>query len=421
MGEEDTDTIVNAIVHTANRSYGQLVDDFIRLKILPPDTDRAVVQPLMDKAITPYVRGGGAQNYKDEIEKIYGTGTSGFQALTSDVVTVMGDVPFSIPPYFALLARAVVTLEGTALQGDPNYQLVMEAYPFVARRLLSGDRPALQTALEDILYAGGSGGDDQLRLSRLSTLLISALSPEELATADSGAFIDLDAAGDAQNLALRDVVRLFLSPSGRNLRSVLVPEVATAADVLLRRGIRRLAQVAQTTATIPRPPVPFLPWPAPGAISDALGSVPLPVPIPLANGQLTYASTLSEASGGKFLDGDDLPPPSAVLRVFHTALTTGVVELPNGAPASSGDILTALSAAERAASAAETTAISTLGRENVPWTPFEADAEEDIVGAIGALSEEESAEFRTFVLEVISIVWEKSAKRAEEARLATTT
>ncbi|XRB04337.1 AarF domain-containing protein kinase [Pycnococcus provasolii] len=444
LTEEDTDTIVNAIVHTANRSYGQLVDDFIRLKILPPDTDRAVVQPLMDKAITPYVRGGGAQNYKDEIEKIYGTGTSGFQALTSDVVTVMGDVPFSIPPYFALLARAVVTLEGTALQGDPNYQLVMEAYPFVARRLLSGDRPALQTALEDILYARGSGGDDQLRLSRLSTLLISALSPEELATADSGAFIDLDAAGDAQNLALRDVVRLFLSPSGRNLRSVLVPEVATAADVLLRRGIRRLAQVAQTTATIPRPPVPFLPWPAPGAISDALGSVPLPVPIPLANGQLTYAmrsagdvvdvlapelsneelayaSTLSEASGGKFLDGDDLPPPSAVLRVFHTALTTGVVELPNGAPASSGDILTALSAAERAASAAETTAISTLGRENVPWTPFEADAEEDIVGAIGALSEEESAEFRTFVLEVISIVWEKSAKRAEEARLATTT
>lgn len=41
----------------------------------------------------------------------------GFQAMTSDALTVLNDIPFSIPPYFALLARAIVTLEGLALTG----------------------------------------------------------------------------------------------------------------------------------------------------------------------------------------------------------------------------------------------------------------------------------------------------------------
>ena len=60
----------------------------------------------------------------------------GFQQMTQDALTVLNSVPFSIPPYFALIARAVVTLEGIALQGNPDYGLIMEAYPFVARKLL---------------------------------------------------------------------------------------------------------------------------------------------------------------------------------------------------------------------------------------------------------------------------------------------
>ena len=59
----------------------------------------------------------------------------GFQAMTQDALTVLNDVPFSIPPYFALLGRAIVTLEGVALTGDPNYGIIMEAYPFVARKV----------------------------------------------------------------------------------------------------------------------------------------------------------------------------------------------------------------------------------------------------------------------------------------------
>ena len=66
--------------------------------------------------------------------------------MTQDALTVLNDIPFTIPPYFALIARAVVTLEGVALQGDPDYGLIMEAYPFVARKLLRDDRPGAALA-----------------------------------------------------------------------------------------------------------------------------------------------------------------------------------------------------------------------------------------------------------------------------------
>ena len=46
-------------------------------------------------------------------------------------------VPFAIPPEFALIARAVGCLEGIALTGDPQYKMVLEAYPGVAVRALA--------------------------------------------------------------------------------------------------------------------------------------------------------------------------------------------------------------------------------------------------------------------------------------------
>ena len=52
-----------------------------------------------------------------------------------------------IPPYFALIIRAISVLEGIALTGDPDFAIVDEAYPYVAKRLLTDDSPRLQAAL----------------------------------------------------------------------------------------------------------------------------------------------------------------------------------------------------------------------------------------------------------------------------------
>lgn len=180
LKQSDIDKMVSAIIHLANRDYESLVDDFIQLEILPADCDRAKVVPLMDKALTPYVKGGGAKKYEEELKKMYGvqdgsmsSAARGFQAMTQDALTVLNDVPFSIPPYFALLARAIVTLEGIALTGDPNYGIITEAYPFVARKLLREDRPEIQKALYEVLFVNGTAG--QMQINRLAVFLNSAL------------------------------------------------------------------------------------------------------------------------------------------------------------------------------------------------------------------------------------------------------
>ncbi len=105
IDEDDRDYMISAVIHLANKDYASLVDDFIQLEILPQDTNRAAVIPLMDKALSPYVKGGGAKKYEEELRKLYGmqdgsmqSQVGGFQAMTQDALTVLNDIPFSIPP-----------------------------------------------------------------------------------------------------------------------------------------------------------------------------------------------------------------------------------------------------------------------------------------------------------------------------------
>lgn len=127
----DQDHMISAVIHLANKDYASLVDDFIKLNILPSDCDRAAIIPLMDKALSPYVKGGGAKKYEEELKKLYGmednnmsSQVGGFQAMTQDALTVLNDIPFSIPPYFAILGRAIVTLEGVCCLTDTYTSLL---------------------------------------------------------------------------------------------------------------------------------------------------------------------------------------------------------------------------------------------------------------------------------------------------------
>jgi predicted unusual protein kinase regulating ubiquinone biosynthesis (AarF/ABC1/UbiB family) len=244
VSQDDMDTMVSAIIHLANRDYASLVDDFVDLKVLPTDTDRALVIPLMDKALTPYVKGGGAQTYADEVRKQYGMSESltdsaamgGFQAMTQDALTVLNDIPFAIPPYFALLGRAIVTLEGIALQGNPRYGIIKEAYPFVSRKLLKEDRPVMQKALQEVLYGkaapGATGG---LQSTRLVVLLNSAIG---VVAQDTDSFIDLDSL-PTDAISVPKSLKFILSNNSGALREILTKEIVTAADVLLRQSFRK--------------------------------------------------------------------------------------------------------------------------------------------------------------------------------------
>jgi aarF domain-containing kinase len=325
--QEDMDAMVSSIVHLANKDYAALVDDFIRLQILPADCNRGKVIPLMDKALSPYVKGGGAKQYEQELKKMYGmqdgsmeSTVGGFQAMTNDMLTVLNDIPFSIPPYFALLARAVVTLEGLALSADPSYGLVIEAYPFVARKLLSSDRPELQQALQEVLYAGTTPGGEGMRgvitPTRLAGLINSAAGI--VAKQEGQAFVDLDAVPE-DGISAGDALAYVLSPAAASLRTLLATEAENAADLLLRQALRK--SVPLIAAAVPQPPrLPFLPAPP----------EPLELPLPLVLPSTPTSSLLSGAGGG--VAGF----PAALLAGTPT-LTTGQQLLDALAPALSRD------------------------------------------------------------------------------------
>lgn len=293
IGPADRDNMISAVIHLANKDYANLVDDFIKLAILPDDTDRAAVIPLMDKALSPYVKGGGAKKYEEELRKLYGmedkgnmqSQVGGFQAMTQDALTVLNDIPFSIPPYFAILGRAIVTLEGVALTGNPNYGIIMESFPFISRKLLSEDRPEIQRALQEVLYTGDDAAG--LKLSRLLSLLNNAAG--SIFAKDGAAFVDLDAVPE-DGLSFATGLKFVLSEKAESLRTLLEPEVDAIVDVLTRQLFRKAANEAIIALTPPRPPaLPFL-----GDIlppSPKLDGFPLPFLLPKSGaGGLTRPS-----------------------------------------------------------------------------------------------------------------------------------
>lgn len=60
--------------------------------------------------------------------------------------------PFQIPSYFALILRAFSVIEGIALRVDPDYAIVQECFPYLARRLLTDNSPRVRAALQQMLY-----------------------------------------------------------------------------------------------------------------------------------------------------------------------------------------------------------------------------------------------------------------------------
>ena len=109
------------------------------------------------------------------------------QALSQDLLRTTLEIPFSVPPYMSLLARSIATLEGIALLGDPNYQMVAQAYPFVVRKVLRNSTASVGTLLRDIVFDASTGA---VKPTRLSALLNAALG---FVADRTDGFVDLDA------------------------------------------------------------------------------------------------------------------------------------------------------------------------------------------------------------------------------------
>lgn len=103
----------------------------------PPQTTYCICSGL-SKVFDQALEGGGAKNFN-------------FQELAADLAQITFDYPFKIPPYFALIIRAIGVLEGIALVGNPDFALVDEAYPYLSKRLLTDDSEELRASLRLVM------------------------------------------------------------------------------------------------------------------------------------------------------------------------------------------------------------------------------------------------------------------------------
>jgi aarF domain-containing kinase len=146
--------MIEAIAHLLNRDYTEIGQDFINLGFIPEGTDTEPIVPALTKVFDVALAGGGAKSIN-------------FQELAADLAQITYEFPFQIPPYFALVIRAISVLEGIALVGNPTFAIIDEAYPYIARRLMTDDSPRLKKALRYMVY----GKEGQFDAERLIDLL----------------------------------------------------------------------------------------------------------------------------------------------------------------------------------------------------------------------------------------------------------
>lgn len=141
LEESTKETLVDALVHLVNKDYTDLAEDFVKLGFLTPETNIAPIVPALESVLGNAI-GKNVQEFN-------------FKTITDQFSELMYDYPFRVPAKFALIIRSLVTQEGIALSLNPNFKIVEVAYPYVARRLLMGESPALRRRLLNVLFKDG--------------------------------------------------------------------------------------------------------------------------------------------------------------------------------------------------------------------------------------------------------------------------
>jgi predicted unusual protein kinase regulating ubiquinone biosynthesis (AarF/ABC1/UbiB family) len=207
VSRESRTGLIRAVVHLVNRNFPALSKDFVSLGFLAEDVDLEPIVPAFESV------------FGQALEM--GVSRMDFKAVTDDLSGVMYRFPFQVPPYYALIIRSLVTLEGIALSVDPDFKILGAAYPYFARRLMEDQDPSLRQSLKEMLYDG-----DQFRWQRLETLISSASLQEQL---------------DLEGL-LDQVLDFLFSSQGGLLRQQLVDAAIERMDSLAWRTTLRLSR-----------------------------------------------------------------------------------------------------------------------------------------------------------------------------------
>jgi predicted unusual protein kinase regulating ubiquinone biosynthesis (AarF/ABC1/UbiB family) len=141
LNEPMKESLVDSVVHLINQDYEELAKDFVALGFLAPETDIRPIIPALETVFAD-VMGQSVGNFN-------------FKTVTDKFSDLMFEYPFRVPAKFALIIRSLVTQEGLALSLNPDFKIVEIAYPYVAKRLLTGESPRLRERLLEVLFKDG--------------------------------------------------------------------------------------------------------------------------------------------------------------------------------------------------------------------------------------------------------------------------
>ena len=208
--------LIQAVVHLVNRNFDSLSKDFVSLGFLAEEVDLRPIVPAFEEVFGKALEAGVSR--------------MDFKVVTDDLSGVMYRFPFRVPPYYALIIRSLVTLEGIALSVDRNFKILGAAYPYFARRLLEDADPDLRQSLREMLFDG-----EEFRWSRLENLVLNAARQQQF---------------DLEGL-LDQTLDFLFSPKGALLRQQLV---SATIDQLDAAGWRLLQGLGRRLPPKLRPP-----------------------------------------------------------------------------------------------------------------------------------------------------------------------
>jgi aarF domain-containing kinase len=237
--------MIEAIVHLINRDYKDIGDDFKKLGFIPEGVDVTPIVPALKNVFDAALAGGGAKSIN-------------FNELSADLAEITFEYPFRIPPFFALVIRAIGVLEGIALVGNPDFAIVEAAYPYISQRLLTDESPRLRAALRYMVY-GREGVFDAERLIDM----LGAFESFDIVRNRAGGINYGGHSADDEATRVSTALSFFFSQEGEFFREFLLDETVRGVDVLSRNALLRLPDIV------------------PGPAGAALKSVRVFTPAPL--------------------------------------------------------------------------------------------------------------------------------------------
>ena len=131
--------MIDAFFHLVEKDVNGLVQDLINLNFLPKTISVEEISPVIADLFKNYF------NLK--------LGEIRFKELTYEMAEVMYKYPFSLPPNFTYIIRALMTLEGIGVAMDPNFSFFDVAKPFAKEFMLKREgRYFRDQLLKKIIY-----------------------------------------------------------------------------------------------------------------------------------------------------------------------------------------------------------------------------------------------------------------------------